>query len=299
MSILISLFVALFLFVSPTLAQSPTPTSRGLLKKDIQQLRPNVIERRDEVKETLETERTEVRTQVKDLRNASHEEIQRRKEEFRTTQEQRKEEFKNRLQEARQKSAEEVERKRTELKERLQRVRDEQKKKIVERVEKHLNELNQRMMKHFSNVLDHLEKVLVNIKSRTDKAEAKGWNVSTVRAMITAAEEAIGRARAAVEAQAAKTYTPEVSGEEGKLKVEVGQARQALHKDLATVREKVRIAFEAVRRVATTLAQVPRIDHDATPSPTHSPTPTPSLTVSPTPTTSPTPTPTPTPSPTP
>ena len=288
MNIFISFIIGLFFFVSPVLAQSPTPTPiQDRLKEEIQQFRQNVLERKEEEKKTINIEKAKARTQLQNLRNASQDEIRRRKEEFRALEEQRKEEFKTRLDEAKAKAKEQAEAKRVELKNKLQGIRNEQKKRIVERVAQQLNELNERMMNHFSNILDRLEKTLVNIKSRTDKAEAKGWNVSAVRTMITSAEGAITSARLAVEVQAGKTYTPTISGQEGSLKVEVGRARQALHNDLAAVREKVRAAFEAVRRVATTLAQVPRVDEDETPTPS------PSLT--PTPTATPTPTPTPTP----
>lgn len=182
-----------------------------------------------------------------------------------------------RLEEAREKAKEEIEAKRAELKERLQKVRDEQKKRIVERLDQQLNALNERMMKHFSVVLEKLEKALVNIESRIDKAEANGLDVSLARSMVVRAEDAIAAVKSAIEAQAAKTYTPEISGEEGKLKVEVGRARQLLHSDISLVREKVRAAYEAVRQVATTLAQIPRVNEEPeeSPSPTVSPSPTP------------------------
>lgn len=167
---------------------------------------------------------------------------------------------------------EEASKRKAELKEKLQGIRDEQKKKRVERVDQQLNELNERMMKHFSEVLDKLDKVLVNIKSRTDKAEAKGLNVSSVRPMIKSAEDAIAAAKAAVVAQSGKTYTPRISGQDRTLKVEVGQARKALHRDLETVREKVKLAREAVHRVATTLAQIRGVNDGISPSPRVSPT---------------------------
>ena len=149
--------------------------------------------------------------------------------------------------------------------EKLQKVRNEQKRKIVERVSRQIDELNARTMNHFSQVLDRLEKVLANIKTRVDKAEANNWDVSAVRAMIKSAEEAIASARTAIEAQKAKTYTPEITGDEAKLKVEVGEARKALHRDLAAVKEKVKASHEFVKAVAKALAQSPRINELETP----------------------------------
>lgn len=161
--------------------------------------------------------------------------------------------------------------KKTQLQERFQKVKNEQKRKIVERVSQQLDELNVRMMNHFSAVLGRLEKVLANIVSRVDKAEANNWDVSAARAMITSAKEAIASARTAIEAQKAKNYTPEITGDEGKLKAEVGQARKVLHSDLVIVKEKVRAAYEFVKAVAKALAQSSRIDELKAPTPTPTP----------------------------
>lgn len=144
--------------------------------------------------------------------------------------------------------------------ERIQKIKNENKQKIVERISKRLDELNIRMTSHFSQVLDRLEKVLAKTVSRVDKAEANNWDISGVRAMIDRAKEAITSARSAVEAQKAKDYTPQITGEEGKIKVEVGEARKVLHNDLTAVRQKVMAAYEFVKAVATALAQSPRIN---------------------------------------
>lgn len=274
----------LLLGFSPAFAQeSPTPSVRVEIQERIKEgvrefkerVREGTLERRGEIKENPAKQRAEFKSEVRDLRNSSQEEIRARKEESKVISEERKEEFKTRLEEARKTAKDKLEKRKEELKERLNQVRDEQKARKVEKVAEQLNALNERMINHFSEVLVRFEKVLVNIKSRTDKAESKGWDVSAVRTMLTSAEQAIASARAAIEAQAAKTYTPEITGEENRLKVEVGQARQALHKDIVAVREKVRAAKEAVRRVATTLAQIPRIDDDDDVSPTPTPTPSP------------------------
>ncbi len=232
-----------------------------------------------EIKENINVQKKETKSIIQNIRAKSKEDIEKRKEELKESAEQKREELKSRIEEAREKAKEELEARRAEFKEKLGSVRDEQKKKIAERIDEQLNELNERLMKHFSDVLDRLGKVLVNIESRTDKAEAKGWDVSNVRTMIQSAEKAINEARTAVEAQSGKTYTPQITGDEGKLKTDVGQTRQTLHGDLAAVKEKIRLAFEAVRRVATTLATVPRVDdeeeNEISSSPTASPNPTP------------------------
>lgn len=274
--------VAIFIFILTGLAplggifaqESPISTSIPNVRQIQERFRQEIKGLKEEFKGTREEQKSE----LKSLRNTTKGDIERRKEELKRLQEQRKEEFNVRLKERKNKVKEEIESKRAELKEKLQNIRDERKKKIVERVAQQLNELNKRMADYFSQVLEKLDKVLVNIESRANKAKSRGWDVMAVGTMITVAKEAIATARAAVEAQAAKIYTPEITGEEEKLRVEVGEARQALHNDLAAVRETIRAAFEAVRRVATTLAQIPRVDEEPEENPTVSPSPSPSPT---------------------
>ncbi len=69
-------------------------------------------------------------------------------------------------------------------------------------------------------------------------------------------------ARAAIEAQAGKTYSISVTTEQ-KLKEAAEAARKALHDDLNKVKEAVKAAHEAVRKAAVALAQIPRVDEDA------------------------------------
>lgn len=271
--------LAVSLFASALAQENPSPYAvpragrqiQERVKEEIKNLRPEAKKNIEEIKNRASEVKTEARTKALDARNATREELEAKKQELRTAAEEKREELKTRVEETRVRVKKEIDAKRIELKDRLRQVRDEQKRKAVERLEEQLNRLNERMMKHFSEVLDRLEKTLVNIKSRTDKAESKGWNVASVRKMIVSAEEAIAAARAAIEAQAAKNYVPEITGDHEKLKVEVGQARQALHDDLKILREKIRLAYEAVRLVATTLAQVPRIDEESAESPSPTP----------------------------
>lgn len=235
-SIFVSFFILVFSLVFAE-EESPAPPEKPGYKigPEIRQIEKKAKERFDNLKQNV--------------RPASQE----RKEE-------KKEEVKIRVQETRLKVREEVEAKKAQLKERLQSVRNENKQKTVERVSQQMDELNVRMMNHFSQVLNRLEKVLANIVSRVDKAEANNWDVSAVRAMIKSADQALASAKAAIEVQAAKNYTPQITGEEEKLRVEVGEARKALHRDLAAVKEKVKAAHEFVKAVAKALAQSPRIN---------------------------------------
>src|SRR3989344_2536846 len=175
------------------------------------------------------------------------------------------------IREKRQEIKTNVQEKRQEVRATVHETREEIKKQVVERIDGQMDALNDRLLKHYLNVLDKLSDVLVKISTRTDKAEERGVDVAAVRTAVDAANRAIVAARSAIETQSGKTYTIQISTEEG-LKNDVGKARQALHKDLTAVRLVVKAAHEAVRQAAKTLAQLPR------------PTPTPEATESPEPT---------------
>jgi len=190
---------------------------------------------------TLETDRERVRSEIMEMRD----------------------DFKTRMDAEKAELQGEIQDKREALRAQLQKVKDERRREVVERIDVRLDELNARMLDHFSNVLDRLEDVLERIASRADKAEGRGLDVSTVRTAITDALSSITSARSAVQVQAGKTCIVTVTTENN-LRVDVGKARKCLHDNLTVVREAVKAAKEAVRKAATTLAQIPRVDEDST-----------------------------------
>ncbi|OGN30401.1 MAG: hypothetical protein A3I92_02085 [Candidatus Yanofskybacteria bacterium RIFCSPLOWO2_02_FULL_43_10b] len=74
---------------------------------------------------------------------------------------------------------------------------------------------------------------------------------------VTAAAAAVETSRAAIAAQAAKTYTIAITSETG-LKQDVGVVRQQLNNDLRTTQNTVQAVREMARKAATTLAQLPK-----------------------------------------
>ena len=242
------LLVAVFLVTGWVSADESNTGSgvRGKIQEKREEVRTNVKEKQQEVRANSQETRDEIKVRTREATKAFKEEVEQKKEELKTRVEEKREELKVK-----------VETKREELKKRLEKVKDERKKQAVERIDKQMDELNDRLLKHYLNVLDKISDVLVRISERADKAEERGVDVAAVRTAIDKANSAISAARAAVETQSGKTYTIQVSTEEG-LKNDVGRARQALHNDLAVVRLTVKAAHEAVRQVATTLAQLPR-----------------------------------------
>jgi hypothetical protein len=178
-----------------------------------------------------------------------------------------REEFRKTLEAKRMELQKNVQARREALKTRLQNIKDERKKAAVERIDKNMAELNARMTAHYASALDQIDAVLLRIVARTDKAQADGKDVSTVRSAITAAQGAISAARAAVVSQTGETYSMSIRTE-ATLKDDVGGTRQALHDDLVRTRGLVKDAREAVRKVAVALAQIPGIGSGSSSTPT-------------------------------
>lgn len=247
------------------------------------EVKNKVLDRREEVRTEIKTRKDKIRTEVREKKENARSEVSEKREELREKNlqgredlkrqvEQRKEEIMARVEEKRGELKTRIEQKREELKQRLEKIRDEKKKEVVERIDKRMDELNKRLLDHYLNVLEKLGNVLVKISERANRAEERGVDIAAVRTVMDAANSAFATARSAVETQSGKTYTIQISTEEG-LKTDVGRARQALHNDLAVVRLAVKAAHEAVRNAATTLAQLPR--PTSTPEETGGSTPTP------------------------
>lgn len=187
----------------------------------------------------------DARIQLKNTAEAMKEDLKKRKEEFNDTIKAKQAELED-----------QIKTKKENLKTRLEKIKDENKKKTVERIDRQMDVLNEKMMKHFSNVLDKLEEMLIRISERADKAFAeRGLDVSAVRLATEKAKIAIASARLAIEVQSGKTYTIKITTE-NVLKTNVGKARQSLGTDLAKVRDAVKAAQSAVKNAAVVLAQL-------------------------------------------
>lgn len=257
-------------------AQTAAPTTRD----EARDTRQNIREERKEVQQNIKEERKEAREvvqeQKKDLRQTAQEQrqdvrqaVQDKRQELQQTAREKRDAFKAEVKTKREELQTRVKAEREQLKEKLKTIRDEKKKAAVERIDAEIARLNERMGKHFIAVLDQLGNLLGRVGTRADKAEIRGLDVSAVRTAIAAAVTAIENARTAVSAQAGKTYAVTISTE-ANLKPDVGKARQALQADLKGVREVIRLAHDAVRTAATTLAQISRVDEPA-PAPAATP----------------------------
>lgn len=131
----------------------------------------------------------------------------------------------------RQVAKEAVATKREEFKTRLQTIKNERKKALVERIDTKLTNVNAKHTDRFTQVLSNLQILLDKITGDVDKTDAQA---------------AIDAAKAAVETQAAKTYSITISTETA-LKSDVGTVTSQLRLDLMAAHQAVIDAKQAVQ----------------------------------------------------
>lgn len=144
---------------------------------------------------------------------------------------------------------------REEFRARLSAIRDAKKKTIVERVDKRIGELNTNRTATMLRHLTKIEEVLGRIEARTNTVATSGKDVTDVRTAITKARDAIAAAKTTVNAQAAKTYTIEVTTE-ANLGSAVSAVRTQFAADLQTAHQAVVTARKSVRDVLVALGKV-------------------------------------------
>lgn len=151
--------------------------------------------------------------------------IQEKKEELRTIREQKQEEFRQKLQE----------------------IKDARKQKIVASLDRSYVNINNRWTTHFKNVLERLTKILDKVKIRAEEQKN-----SEALSSINDIYNQIDQVKTAVEEQALKTYTIEITSED-----KLGEAAKAVHSelrnDLQSLREQIKDIRESIRKVVQTL----------------------------------------------
>ncbi len=217
------------------------------------------VKARTEALEMAKRIREEAMVKVEALKAESLDVIKQKREEFVGMIEAERKEFKERFEAQRAEFETKVQERRAELEANVERIRDEKKREALIRVDENLNDLSKRMLERFSSALEQIERVLANIVTRADKADAGGQDVSAVRTAVENAKMAISSARSSIEAQAPKVYSFSINTEET-LRSDVAAARDALKGDLQIVKNAVDAARTATHAAATALAQIPNVD---------------------------------------
>lgn len=131
---------------------------------------------------------------------------------------------------------------RDEFKAKAQTIKDQRKKLLVERIDAKLAEVNKKQTSRYSEVLTRLQGFLDKIKQSTTDTK--------VLADIASAQTAIDTAKAAVDQQAATTYTIQIT-DDTTLKLNAGTTVSQLRLDLMAVYKLVIDAKQAIQKLNT------------------------------------------------
>ncbi len=207
------------------------------------------------------------------LRESTRAALQVKREDFQREAELTREQFQKDVESARESAKRELEQKREAAKKEIEDIKDQRKKDAIKRIGLNFMEINTRMVERYTANLNQLDRVLMNIITRTDGAQSRGLVVSTVRTAIAAASTSIASARAAVVAQSGKTYAAAITSSTT-ARADLGAIRDSLKNDLKATEAAVKSARNAVHAAAVTLAQVPRIGETESPATSSVPVPT-------------------------
>lgn len=148
-----------------------------------------------------------------------------------------------------------VQQKREEFKTRLQTIRNEKKKAVVERIDTKIANTNEVHTVRFTSILLKLQSILDRVSQKASEAKANGKDTTALDSSIVSAQAAIDSAKAAVSAQAAKTYAIQIS-DEATLRNSVGTTTSQFRKDLRDVHKAIVEAKQAVQNAVRELAKV-------------------------------------------
>lgn len=180
-----------------------------------------------------------------------------------------------RLQTVRAEVRSRVDTEREKVSRRLADIQDKAKQEVAQRLAGQFDRLNETWTDHFMQQLDKYDALVRKIQARADAAQSAGEDVARTTAAIQSATSAIGTARTAVTAQAAKTYalasptipaaaTSTANGQQ-KIMQSLRKSFQTLHtalfKDLFALRDgPMKNARGAVQAALQTLGGTPGTD---------------------------------------
>lgn len=174
-----------------------------------------------------------------------------------------REEFKLKIEESRGIAKTQIEALKASLKEKLAVIKDDNKKLSAEKILTKIQDLNTSTTDKLVEKVKQIEEVLIRVESRITKAQDRGLDVSVAKEELAKAKEAIANARAVITTQTKKVYEFNTTSDTT-LKADLKTLRDNLNSDIKAVYAAVKSAHEAVSKVATTLAQIPKIDDDVT-----------------------------------
>ena len=156
-----------------------------------------------------------------------------------------------------------VEARKQKFQENLQNFKDENKKRIVERVHQRMTNVNKKVTDLLLKRLERLEAILAKIRSRAQKKEEIGADVSAVYTGIEAIEGEIAVLKGKIQKQVDKTYDFDISDEEN-LRTQAQPAVQLQHSDLKALRDELISIRKEMVDLTKTLAGIHAVAQPAT-----------------------------------
>lgn len=230
--------------VAPRPAVAPTvrPSIRPEVKKAAQ-VRVEAV--REDAKALMEAKREEAKTLLEKKREEAKNLIKTRREEAKTLMEAKREEAKKLLEAKREEAKVRVEAMREKAEKRLGDIKDKAKQETAQRLAKRLEELNSTWTDRFMQNLDRHVAILQKIRDRADIAASAGKDTAAATTAIDAASASIESARAAVIAQAGKTYVLDASAVAASVATTTDKGQSELMKNLKAAFQKVHKALFA------------------------------------------------------
>jgi len=268
---------ALVFLVSGTLVFAEDVTNSA--SKATEPIRTDIREIKDSTKNAIEAAREAAKKENETVKNAFKTEkelilrqllpgqapqeaikiLQERRDAFQQQFEANKEALKTIIETKREEAEKAISAKKDELKTALNKFKDERKKQSVEKVSASLNEVNKNAVNRFTNNINELDRAVVNITTRAEKAKVNGKDVTNVMTALQNAQLAIVAARDMVIAQSTKVYSVAVSSEV-KVADDLKKSRDLLNTDLKAVQDKIKAAHDSIWVALSELQKIPEVN---------------------------------------
>lgn len=131
------------------------------------------------------------------------------------------------------------------LRTKLQAFKDRKKAEIADRINTNLNKINQNQAEQMQKHLNRMSAILDKLEARVNQNKPDIKDPPAARAAIASARTTIATASSAVQAQALKDYTIQVTTE-GRARLDAKAMRDKLHRDILALRKIVIDTKQAV-----------------------------------------------------
>ncbi len=155
----------------------------------------------------------------------------------------------------------EVEKRHNQVQEHLKQVKNRHHAQIAEKIHQNLNHVNTTLTTAWSHHLSKMSEILIKLEDHLNQAAKDGKDVANTQAALNNAKQAVTTAENALNSQADKTYTFNISNPDH-IGSDIQAARDTLHNDLKTVHETLKNAKEAVVEATKAVNQLVGGSHE-------------------------------------